>query len=138
MVPSAFLMTLTEQLNSYSPQLHILVVLFQRALQRRALPKTHGNNNERRSLNPPPPVSQPCTLGTTLLTQTMATSLIVMHSNISCSRKGFIGLCVMLEKVMGLKVINKLQTIFFTENNFNAAYKVIYGEGLLNNIRKTS
>ena len=42
----------------------------------------------------------------------------------------------MLEKVMGVKLINKLRAILLMEADFNAANKIIYGERLMDNVRK--
>jgi hypothetical protein len=47
----------------------------------------------------------------------------------------------MLEKVMGVKLINKLHAILLMEADFNAANKIIYGERMLDNVhydRETS
>ena len=46
------------------------------------------------------------------------------------------GLCVMLEKVSGVKLISKLQAILLMEADFNAANKIIFGQRMLQNARK--
>jgi len=45
-------------------------------------------------------------------------------------------LCVMLEKIMGVKLINKLRAILLMEADFNAANKIVFGERMLDNARK--
>lgn len=46
------------------------------------------------------------------------------------------GLCGMLEKVMWVRLINKLRAILLMEADFNAANKILYGERIMDNVRK--
>eukprot|EP00956_Cyclotella_meneghiniana_P021923 scaffold40638_cov42-Cyclotella_meneghiniana.AAC.4 len=65
----------------------------------------------------------------------LKTSLALVHG-IALGRWSQ-GLCVMLEKVMGNKLINKLRApILLMEADFNATNKIIYGERMLDNARK--
>jgi hypothetical protein len=60
----------------------------------------------------------------------LKTSLALVHG---ISLKG---LCVMLEKTMGVKLITKLRAILLMEADFNASNKIIFGERLMDNARK--
>jgi hypothetical protein len=42
----------------------------------------------------------------------------------------------MLEKLMGVTLMNKLQAILLMDAEFNAANKTIFGEHLLDNVQK--
>jgi hypothetical protein len=64
----------------------------------------------------------------------LKTSLALVHG-IALNRWSK-GLCVMLEKVMGVKLINKLQAILLMEADFNASNKIIFGERMMDNARK--
>ena len=64
----------------------------------------------------------------------LKTSLALVHG-IAIGRWSR-GLCVMLEKVMGVKLINKLRAILLMEADFNASNKIVYGERMLDNARK--
>ena len=64
----------------------------------------------------------------------LKTSLALVHG-IALNRWSQ-GLCVMLEKVLGVKLINKLRAILLMEADFNAANKIIYGERMLDQARK--
>ena len=64
----------------------------------------------------------------------LKTSLALVHG-IAIGRWSR-GLCVMLEKVMGVKLITKLRAILLMEADFNAANKILYGERMLDNARK--
>jgi hypothetical protein len=44
-------------------------------------------------------------------------------------------LSVMLEKTLGVTLVNKLRAILLMEGDFNAANKMVYGVGMLKNIR---
>lgn len=46
------------------------------------------------------------------------------------------GLCVMLEKTAGVKLISKLRAILLMEADFNAANKIIFGQRMLHNARR--
>ncbi len=45
------------------------------------------------------------------------------------------GLSVMLEKTLGVTLVNKLRAILLMEGDFNAANKMVYGMGMLKNVR---
>ena len=45
------------------------------------------------------------------------------------------GLSVMLEKTLGVTLVNKLRAILLMEGDFNATNKMVYGVGMLNNVR---
>jgi hypothetical protein len=66
----------------------------------------------------------------------LKTSLAIVHG-IALNRWSK-GLCVMLEKVMGVKLINKLRAILLMEADFNASNKIIFGERMMDmdNARK--
>eukprot|EP00956_Cyclotella_meneghiniana_P026049 scaffold55510_cov37-Cyclotella_meneghiniana.AAC.1 len=64
----------------------------------------------------------------------LKTSLALVHG-IALNRWSK-GLCVMLEKVMGVRLINKLRAILLMEADFNAANKILYGERMMDNVRK--
>eukprot|EP00956_Cyclotella_meneghiniana_P010715 scaffold14988_cov36-Cyclotella_meneghiniana.AAC.2 len=64
----------------------------------------------------------------------LKTSLALVHG-IALGRWSN-GLCVMLEKVMGNKLINKLRAILLMEADFNAMNKIVYGERMLDKARK--
>jgi hypothetical protein len=64
----------------------------------------------------------------------LKTSLALVHG-IALNRWSK-GLCVMLEKVMGVKLINKLRAILLMEADFNASNKIIFGERMMDNARK--
>eukprot|EP00956_Cyclotella_meneghiniana_P029293 scaffold70426_cov59-Cyclotella_meneghiniana.AAC.4 len=64
----------------------------------------------------------------------LKTSLALVHG-IALGRWSQ-GLCVMLEKVLGNKLINKLRAILLMEADFNAMNKIIYGERMLDKARK--
>ena len=64
----------------------------------------------------------------------LKTSLALVHG-IALDRWSK-GLCVMLEKVMGVKLINKLRAILLMEADFNACNKIIYEERMLDQARK--
>ena len=64
----------------------------------------------------------------------LKTSLALVHG-IALGRWSK-GLCVMLEKVLGVRLITKLWAILLMEADFNAANKIVYGERMLNNARK--
>ena len=46
------------------------------------------------------------------------------------------GLSVMLEKAFGERLVSKLRAILLMEADFNAANKIVYGERMLNNVRR--
>jgi hypothetical protein len=48
------------------------------------------------------------------------------------------GLLVMLEKIKGCSVVTKLRSILLMEADFNAVNKIIYGQQMLQNVRKYS
>ena len=60
---------------------------------------------------------------------------IALHHGIALSRWKS-GLCVMIEKVAGVKLISKLRAILLMEADFNAANKIIFGQRMLNNVRQ--
>lgn len=64
----------------------------------------------------------------------LKTSLAIVHG-IAFARWSK-GLCVIFEKVMGVRLINKLRAILLMEADFNAANKIIYGERMMDNVRK--
>ncbi len=43
------------------------------------------------------------------------------------------GLPVILEKILGITLVTKLQAILLMEGNFNATNKIVYGVQMLNN-----
>ena len=60
---------------------------------------------------------------------------IALHHGIALARWKK-GLCVMLEKAPGVRRISKLRAILLMEADFNAANKIIFGQRMLNNVRK--
>ncbi len=46
------------------------------------------------------------------------------------------GLSVMLEKISGLVLITKLRLILLMEADFNAANKVVFGQRMLDHVRR--
>lgn len=64
----------------------------------------------------------------------LKTSLALVHG-IALERWSK-GLCVMLEKVMGVRLITKLRAILLMEADFNAMNKIVYGERMLDQARK--
>ena len=64
----------------------------------------------------------------------LKTSLALVHG-IALERWSK-GLCVMLEKVMGVKLINTLRAILLMEADFNAMNKIVYGERMLDQANK--
>jgi hypothetical protein len=64
----------------------------------------------------------------------LKTSLSIVHG-ISLERWSK-GLCVMLEKVIGVRLITKLRAILLMEADFNAMNKIIFGERMMDNVRK--
>ena len=64
----------------------------------------------------------------------LKTSLALVHG--IALKRWSQGLCVMLEKVLGVKLINKLRAILLMEADFNAANKIVYGERMLDQARK--
>ena len=46
------------------------------------------------------------------------------------------GLSVMLEKIKGCSVVNKLRSILLMEADFNAVNKIIYGQRMMGNVRR--
>jgi hypothetical protein len=60
---------------------------------------------------------------------------IALHHGIALSRWKF-GLCVMLEKSPGVRLISKLRAILLMEADFNAANKILFGQRMLHNTRK--
>ena len=47
-----------------------------------------------------------------------------------------VGLLVMLENILGVKVVSKLRAILLMEADFNATNKIVYGDRMLTNSRK--
>jgi hypothetical protein len=45
------------------------------------------------------------------------------------------GLSVMLEKMLGVMLVNNLRAILLMEGDFNATNKMVYGVGMLKNVR---
>eukprot|EP00956_Cyclotella_meneghiniana_P027276 scaffold60862_cov41-Cyclotella_meneghiniana.AAC.6 len=64
----------------------------------------------------------------------LKTSLAIVHG--IALKRWSSGLCVMLEKKLGVRLINKLRAILLMEADFNAANKIIYGERMMDNVRK--
>jgi hypothetical protein len=64
----------------------------------------------------------------------LKTSLALVHG-ISLGRWSK-GLCVMLEKLMGVRLITKLRAILLMEADFNAMNKIIFGERMMEKVRK--
>eukprot|EP00804_Cyclotella_cryptica_P020061 CCRYP_014882-RA/>CCRYP_014882-RA protein AED:0.23 eAED:-0.35 QI:0/-1/0/1/-1/1/1/0/117 len=60
---------------------------------------------------------------------------IALHHGIALSRWKS-GLCVMIEKSPGVKLISKLRAILLMEADFNAANKIIFGQRMLSNVRQ--
>ena len=46
------------------------------------------------------------------------------------------GLCVMLEKSTGVRLVSKLHVILLMEADFNAANKIVFGRRMLDNTHK--
>ena len=61
---------------------------------------------------------------------------IALHHGVALSRWKR-GLCVMIEKAPGVKLISKLRAILLMEADFNAANKIIFGQRMLNNVRQS-
>ena len=59
---------------------------------------------------------------------------LALHYGIALSRWKS-GLCVMLKKQPGVRLISKLRTILLMEADFNAANKILFGNRMLNQIR---
>ena len=64
----------------------------------------------------------------------LKTSLALVHG-ISLKRWSK-GLCVMLEKVMGCRLISKLRAILLMEADYNAKNKIIYGVRMMENAQR--
>eukprot|EP00804_Cyclotella_cryptica_P024558 CCRYP_020750-RB/>CCRYP_020750-RB protein AED:0.34 eAED:0.06 QI:0/-1/0/1/-1/1/1/0/111 len=60
---------------------------------------------------------------------------IALHNGIALTRWKS-GLCVMIEKSPGVKLISKLRAILLMEADFNAANKIIFGQRMMSNVRK--
>ncbi|KAL7521202.1 hypothetical protein ACHAWX_005896 [Stephanocyclus meneghinianus] len=60
---------------------------------------------------------------------------LALHYGIALSRWKS-GLCVMLEKQPGVRLISKLRAILLMEADFNAANKILFGNRMLNQIRR--
>ncbi len=60
---------------------------------------------------------------------------IALHHGIALNRWKK-GLCVMIEKSPGVKLLSKLRAILLMEADFNAANKIIFGQRMLNNVRQ--
>eukprot|EP00956_Cyclotella_meneghiniana_P010074 scaffold13929_cov79-Cyclotella_meneghiniana.AAC.4 len=64
----------------------------------------------------------------------LKTSLALVHG--IALKRWSRGLCVMLEKKLGVRLINKLRAILLMEADFNAANKIVFGERMMDNVRK--
>ena len=64
-----------------------------------------------------------------------AKTSIALHHGIALSRWKS-GLCVMIEKSPGVKLLSKLRALLLMEADFNAANKIIFGQRMMNNVRK--
>jgi hypothetical protein len=60
---------------------------------------------------------------------------LAIHHGVALER-WLAGLCVMLEKEKGNKLISKLRAILLMEADFNAANKIIFGIRMLDNVRQ--
>lgn len=60
---------------------------------------------------------------------------IALHNGIALTRWKS-GLCVMIEKSPGVKLISKLRAILLMEADFNAANKIIFGQRMMTNVRR--
>ena len=60
---------------------------------------------------------------------------LALHHGIALSRWKK-GLCVMIEKSPGVKLLSKLRAILLMEADFNAANKIIFGQRMLDNVRR--
>lgn len=64
----------------------------------------------------------------------LKTSLALVHGiSLKCWSQG---LCVMLEQVMGCRLISKLRAILLMEADFNQMNKIIFGERMMQNVRQ--
>ena len=64
----------------------------------------------------------------------LKTSLALVHG--IALKRWSSSLCVMLEKKLGVRLINKLRAILLIAADFNSANKIIFGERMMNNVRK--
>ena len=58
---------------------------------------------------------------------------LALHHGIALARWKK-GLCVMIEKAPGVKLLSKLRAILLMEADFNAANKIIFGQRMLTNV----